>query len=372
MSAEATLHEWVCDTLPVDVRRALERLRASDDVVAVAVMPDVHLAHEVCVGTAIATRRLLYPDAVGGDIGCGMAAIRLVGGTPVVDRRTAGRILGGLADLVPVMKHRSTPAPDDALWSRTLSASRLERLRDRDGLFQLGTLGRGNHFLELQRDEAGDPWLMVHTGSRALGQAIRAHHLRGCARSRTGLGCLDADTPRGRAYLADVGWALGYADANRRRIVAAAAEVIETVTGARVDSASYFSCHHNHVIAEDDGSLLVHRKGAIPAHDGEPGIIPGSMGDPSFHVRGRGVPEALWSSSHGAGRAMSRADARRRISVGELERRTEGVWFDRRCAARLVDEAPSAYKDITKVMRAQRELTRIVRRLVPVLSYKGA
>jgi tRNA-splicing ligase RtcB len=372
MSGEAALHEWLSESLPGNVRRAIERLRASDDVVAVAVMPDVHLSHEVCVGTAIATRRLLYPDAVGGDIGCGMAAIRLVGGALVVDRRAAGRILAGLADLVPVTKHRTAPAPDEALWSRPLSVPCLEKLRDRDGLFQLGTLGRGNHFLELQRDEAGDAWLMVHTGSRALGQAIRAHHLGGCRRSRVGLACLDADTARGRAYLADVAWALDYADANRRRIVAAALEVIETVTSARVDPASYFSCHHNHVIAEDGGALLVHRKGAIPAHDGEPGIIPGSMGDPSFHVRGRGVPEALWSSSHGAGRAMSRTEARRRISVGDLERRTEGVWFDRRHAARLVDEAPGAYKDITRVMRAQRALTRIVRRLVPALSYKGA
>ena len=373
MQSDTPLREWVSATLPDDVRRALERLRASDDVVAVAVMPDVHLAADVCVGTVVATRRLLYPNAVGGDIGCGIAAIRFDGEAPVDDRHTAARILTGLAELVPIMSHRVVPGPDEALWARPLSAPQLEKHRDHLGLSQLGTLGRGNHFVELQRDEAGDLWLMVHSGSRAIGQRIRDHHLHRCARSQSGLGYLDADTPQGLSYLEDMRWALDYADANRRRIVAAAVEVVETIIGVHADAASYVACHHNHVVEEGrDEPLLVHRKGAISAHDGEPGIIPGSMGDPSFHVRGRGVREALWSSSHGAGRVMSRTEARRRLSLRDLEQHTRGVWYDRRKAARLLDEAPGAYKNITAVMRAQRELTRIVRRLSPVLSYKGA
>ncbi len=146
------------------------------------------------------------------------------------------------------------------------------------------------------------------------------------------------------------------------------------MTGARAESATRFGCHHNHVQLTDaiTPPLWVHRKGAISAHDGEPGIIPGSMSAPSFHVRGRGNAEALWSSSHGAGRVMSRTAARARFSVAALGRQAKGVWFDQRIAHRLVDEAPAAYKDITKVMRAQRALTRIVRKLEPVLSYKGA
>jgi tRNA-splicing ligase RtcB len=355
--------------LSPDVERALTRLRASHDVVAIAVMPDVHLAHDVCIGTVVATRRALYPNAVGGDIGCGMAAVRLRGAPGALDRRTAGRVLAGLSERVPVLKHRARVAPPEALSADRLSDAGLERLRDRDGLLQLGTLGRGNHFLELQRCDEGDLWLMAHSGSRGLGRAIRDFHLARCRRSSTGLDYLETGTPDGEAYLSDLRWALRYAEANRERIVGAAIEVVEAVTGARADRDSYFACHHNHVAHED--GLLLHRKGAISARDGERGIIPGSMGGPSYHVRGRGVPESLWSSSHGAGRVMSRAQARRRVSVRSLERQVRGVWFDARHAARLVDEAPAAYKDIKQVMRDQRQLTRIVRELRPELSYKG-
>jgi tRNA-splicing ligase RtcB len=121
-----------------------------------------------------------------------------------------------------------------------------------------------------------------------------------------------------------------------------------------------------------EADLWIHRKGAIDAHAGERAIIPGSMGDTTFHVEGRGCAEALWSASHGAGRSMSRTEARRRVRVADLERDVRGVWLDRSKLGRLVDEAPAAYKDISKVMRAQRELVRVVRRLQPLLSFKGA
>jgi len=374
MNDRPRVRRWVANPLGKDVEAALRRLSLADDVEAIAVMPDAHLAGDVCIGTVVATRRLLYPAAVGGDIGCGMAAIRFEGDVCLDDSRTARRLLTGLGELVPVIKHRSRVEADETLWSRSLSCDPLQRLRDREGLVQLGTLGRGNHFLELQSDDQGRYWLTVHSGSRAMGQRIRDHHLGACEIGRLGFRYLAADTVQGQAYLSDVDWALGYAKENRRRILHAAAEVIQTVTGARAEPSTRFGCHHNYVelIETVAPALWIHRKGAISAHDGEPGIIPGSMGSPSFHVRGRGIAEALWSSSHGAGRVMSRSAARARISVAALERQAKGVWFDRRIAHRLVDEAPAAYKDITKVMRAQRTLTCIVRRLEPVLSYKGA
>lgn len=373
MIDSACVHRWVAEPLDRDVGAALSRLARADDAQRIAVMPDVHLANDVCIGTVLATRRLLYPAAVGGDIGCGMAAMRFEGDVSFDDCRTAKRILAGLGQLVPVIKHRSRIEPDEALWSRDLSSDRLRRLREREGLVQLGSLGRGNHFLELQLDEQGNVWVMVHSGSRAMGQSIRDHHLRACQTGRMGFRYLSADSSEGRAYLRDVEWALAYAEENRWRILGAATEVVETVTGARAVACTRFGCHHNYVERVDDNGewLWIHRKGAISAREGEPGVIPGSMGTPSFHVRGRGNPQALWSSSHGAGRVMSRSDARMRISVAALERQAKGVWFDRRLAKRLVDEAPGAYKDISKVMRAQRALTRIVRRLEPVLSYKG-
>jgi tRNA-splicing ligase RtcB (3'-phosphate/5'-hydroxy nucleic acid ligase) len=371
---KAPMHSWLIEPLSPDVRAALDRLRRSDDVQAVAVMPDVHLASDVCVGTVVATSRLLYPNAVGGDIGCGMAAVGFSGDAAALkDRKTAARILAGLSERVPVLKQPERPESPGELWGRGLSDPSLERQRDREGLWQLGTLGRGNHFLELQADEEDRLWLMAHSGSRSIGQAVRDLHLHRCRRLSAGLGFLDCEEPSGVAYLADMAWALGYAAENRRRIVAAAVGVVEAVTGVAADWSTWLSCHHNHVerVGEGDRALWVHRKGAISARDDEPGIIPGSMGTASYHTLGRGVPEALWSSSHGAGRAMSRTEARHRVTVRDLERDTEGVWLDRRKARLLLDEAPGAYKDITKVMGAQRDLTRIVRRLRPVMSYKG-
>lgn len=374
----AAFAAWLAEPLPPDVARSLDRLRSAGDVVRVAAMPDVHLADDVCVGVVVATTRRIYPAAVGGDIGCGMAALRFdCGSDALADETAAARVLTALGRDVPVLvRERSAmdvPLPD-GLDDVPLSAPALDTRRRRDGRVELGTVGRGNHFVELQADDEGAMWLMVHSGSRAKGGAVRDHHLRTADVDATGLAFLDAESDAGRAYLADHAWALRYADANRRAIVAAAAAVVGRVLGARGDEGSILVCSHNHVRREvhDGAELWVHRKGAIPAADGEPGIIPGSMGTWSYHTLGRGEPASLRSSSHGAGRAMSRAEARGRIRLRDFERDVEGVWFDHRLSRRLVEEAPGAYKDIGRVMRAQRELTRVVRRLRPVLSYKGA
>lgn len=234
----------------------------------------------------------------------------------------------------------------------------------------LGWSARGNHFIELQRDDGGRLWAMVHSGSRGVGQAITEHHL--ARASPTGLGGLVEDAAQ--AYLSDVEWALGYARANRRWLLAAVAAAVERALGAAAVESSFVDCEHNHARPEVHfgQTLLVHRKGAMPAANGDPGVIPGSMGTCSYHVEGRGLPEALCSSSHGAGRQLPRAVARRRIAPARLRRELRGVYFDAAAAKGLVAEAPSAYKDIGAVMRAQRDLVRIVRVVRPVLSYKGA
>ena len=364
---------WLAEPLPREVVAPLQRLAATDDVVRVAVMPDVHLAEDVCIGTIVATRSRLFPAAVGGDIGCGMAAIRLHSeATALADERTAATILAGLYRLVPTVKHDVATLPE-VLSAGALGHASLEKLKERDGRLEFATLGRGNHFIEFQADDDGALWLMLHSGSRAMGQAIRDHHLRSTEMNSTGLRYLDADREQGRAYLSDLQWALTYADLSRRAMVEVIARFVEERFQWVPDWSTYLACNHNHVRREEhDGeSLWVHRKGAISARAGEPGIVPGSMGTESFHVEGRGVGASLASTLHGAGRTMSRTDARRRISVRTFEREVEGVWYDHRLAARLRDESPSAYKDIRGVMRAQQELTRVLRRLRPVLSYKG-
>jgi tRNA-splicing ligase RtcB len=205
------------------------------------------------------------------------------------------------------------------LQNSGLSHGALERLKRRDGRVQLGTLGRGNHFLEFQSDADGRLWLMVHSGSRGMGQAITGHHVGlGKAASSSGrLQAFEADSPAGAAYLADAAWAQRYAEQNRLAMICAVGELVEELFGFGIDWDSLIHANHNHVRQETHfgQTWWVHRKGALPAGDGVAGVIPGSMGSASFHVEGRGCPDSLCSSSHGAGRAKSRTEAARSIGA---------------------------------------------------------
>jgi len=371
------LRAWLYEPPARDVRLAIERLARTDDVMHVAIMPDVHLANEVCIGSVVATAATLLPDAVGGDIGCGMAAVAFEAGADLLaSESNAMRLLGELRRRVPTNRHRGPrnvrSLPDD-FKHKSLSSPDLSNIGNRDGIVQLGTLGRGNHFLEFQSAAEGGLWLMVHSGSRAVGQAVRAWHVKRAARTNTGLSRISADSHAGRAYLQDVAWSRAYAAANRRAMIDAAVEAVRDLFGVRSVEGSFFDCDHNHVLTElhFGQNVWVHRKGAMSASEGERGIIPGSMGDSSFHVVGRGEASSLRSSSHGAGRALPRGIAASRTSTAELHRQLRGIWFDQRMAASLRDESPAAYKEIAGVMRAQRDLTRIERKLRPLLSYKG-
>jgi tRNA-splicing ligase RtcB len=349
---------WVADPVPKEVRRAIERLAAAGDVVRVAVMPDVHLAEEVCVGVAVATRERIYPAAIGNDVGCGVDALPLGVRADTLDP-VAQRILEGFARAVPT--ERGPGGAPELPWSD----DRLARHAAREGRGQLGTLGSGNHFLELARDDGDELWMLVHSGSRCIGPAVVRHHAERAAVDPTGLRYVDGEARA--ALLADLASAEAWATANRaeirRRALVVLGDTLPIAPGVPI------VCSHDHVRRE--GELWVHRKGAIPAGEGVAGVIPGSMGAPTYIVEGRGLAAALASSSHGAGRRLSRAEAHARIRVRELEAQMRGVWFDDRRARLLVDEAPAAYKDIGRVMKAQRALTRIVARLVPVLNYKG-
>lgn len=369
--------QWLAEPLSVEVERALSKLEGGGDVVAIAIMPDVHLAHGVCIGTVTATRSRLLPEAVGGDIGCGMCALRFDVAAADLDEATrAAAVLVELTERVPILgrpRRRAPPLPS-SLLDAPLGAESLTRLRDRQAASQLGTLGRGNHFVELQRDEEGALWAMVHSGSRAMGPAVRDHYTALAAIDEaSGLSWLASTSEVGEAYLRDVAWARAYARANRAAILEQLAQALGSVLGARSSPQTHIDVDHNHVQRElVHGQLAwVHRKGAQSAALGRAGIIPGSMGTASYHVTGRGHEAALNSSSHGAGRCMSRSEARRRVGRRLFERDMRGVWYDHRRGARLREEAPSAYKEIDAVMRAQRELVRIERRLSPVLVYKG-
>ena len=375
-SLAVPVRTWLAAPMDHDVSEAIDRLRRAPDVQQIAVMPDVHLASDVCIGVAVATTNLIYPQAVGGDIGCGMLAVGLdVDATCLRNAKVAGTVLAELGRAVPARRRNrrmTIPLPDD-LANDVLTHPSLESCRRNEGVLEFATLGSGNHFIEIQSDEEDRVWLMVHSGSRALGQAIRDQHL---ARAQTGgnrFRMLDARAPEGIEYLHDATYARRFADASRKAMATEIGRVLNKTLQAQIRWDTLVTTDHNHVSFERHGArdLWVHRKGAMPAKLGENGVLPGSMGTLSFHVEGRGCEEALCSSAHGAGRALSRTAARAKVTERDLRRQMEGIWYDYRLSDKLRDEAPSAYKDIRAVLRAQKELVKITRTVRPILNYKG-
>jgi tRNA-splicing ligase RtcB len=372
----ASLRTWLAMPMDTSVKQAIERVRRAEDVVQIAVMPDVHLAGDVCVGTAMATRRLIYPSAVGGDIGCGMLAMAFNASAEILkNAENAGAVLRLLGQKIPAQRRnrtRTLPLPV-TLASNELSHSSLRSLADGEGKLQFGTLGGGNHFVELQADESDQLWLMIHCGSRAVGQAVKEHHLARASIRSAGMMALNSDTVDGQAYLRDHEWARCFARANREAMTQQVVEILRTLFKIEPLNSTTIACDHNHVRREEHFGelLLIHRKGAMPAEIESFGVVPGSMGTLSFHVEGRGCAESLLSSAHGAGRLLSRHAARERFNRADLRQQMQGVWFDPRLCEALREESPKSYKDVQVVMRAQRELVKIARTLRPLLVYKG-
>ncbi|MFZ2956295.1 MAG: RtcB family protein [Candidatus Ozemobacteraceae bacterium] len=293
----APVHLWTIDSLPSDVKENIDRLAMTEGVTHIAIMPDVHLASEVCVGSVITTESILLPGAIGGDIGCGMTAIGFNENAAVLaDKDAATQVMSGLYTRIPPIRHsrRSAPEiPPDSNQSLSFTAG--SRMFEKDGILEFGTIGSGNHFLEFQAAEDGRLWLMVHTGSRAMGQIIAAHHLKKARKTSTGFKYLEVGTDAGREFLMDLEWAVSYARSSRRSIILACVEMMGRLFGITADISTILDCPHNFLRREEvaGGQVWVHRKGAISVRDGEIGVVPGSMGTPSFHVTGRNCEKAL-------------------------------------------------------------------------------
>lgn len=385
----ANVRAWLAEPLGEKALGQVRAIAAADDVKLVRVMPDAHAGELLCNGCVVATERLVYPKAVGGDIGCGFAVAPLgVDASLLRDPRRGAEVLHAIGRAVPIIRHAKA-AIAEAMGERSvagaagiapglpageLSAPALRSLARRDGIVELGTLGRGNHFIELGREAAGELWAIVHSGSRAMGPAILAHHLRHVpgAPSDRELGALDAAGEAGAAYLADAAWAIAYASASRLAMLRAVARVLPSAA-AGVDALRLVDAPHNTITREAIGgvTLLVHRKGANAARKGAPVVVAGSAGTFSVIGEGRGCADSLDSCSHGAGRRWSRSEAGRRLGAGDVRSQMRGVVFEERLSARLVSEAPGAYRDLREVMAAQKELVREVVRLTPLLSFKG-
>ena len=373
-TAGAKVRQWLAEArVGSKVRENIERLARSEDVQHVVVLPDVHLGRLINNGCVAATADLIYPQAVGSDIGCGLSAIAFNGTAGIIkDDRNARTIIKLLYQHVPALKQSSAQVLPENLVRSALSHETLIKESLRDGAWQLGTLGCGNHFAELQQDDAETLWLMVHSGSRAMGQIITQFHLARATPCGSGLSHLDTRASAGQAYFNDMDWAVRYATLNRLAVMARIVEILESTFGITADEGSYLDSPHNFARREQHfgRELIVHRKSANSARADEMNLIAGSMGTPSFVVFGLGNETSLCSSSHGAGRTMSRTEARQRIKPADVERQLGSVKHDPRPLTDLCDEAPAAYRDIRKVMQAQRDLVRQHVRLSPVLSFK--
>jgi tRNA-splicing ligase RtcB len=374
--AGVPIHLWGRQ-VPDGALEQLQRIAAHPCVVEhVAAMPDLHVAHGVAVGTVFATQGVVVPAALGGDLGCGMSAVRFDFPAARLSAHELRRLLGRLTAVIPVgdatHRGRGVELPA-ALLDAPLSTSALTHARERLGPRHLGTLGGGNHFLELDRDGGGDLWLLVHSGSRGLGAAIAGHHLRVAEQQQAGgeLPGLAADAAQ--ACLADYAWALAFARANREELARRAGALVQLLTGVAPDEASRVDVHHNFVRPEEHfgRELLVHRKGAIAAPQGQRALIPGSMGTCSYLVEGLGEPTSFGSASHGAGRVLTRREARETVTPRALQHTLRRVVFDERRAASLVEEAPQAYRDLGEVLEDEADLVTPVVRLTPIAVLKG-
>ncbi len=357
----------------------------------VAAMPDVHHGIGATVGSVIPTLRAIIPAAVGVDIGCGMIASRLSLTASEIDERSLKKLFAQISRDVPVGfdQHDERDARADAAkpFKRGLRAI-LEQhpgIEKRVGkksswVRQMGTLGGGNHFIEVCLDEANRVWVMLHSGSRGIGNAIGTYFIalakQDAERHQMQLPDRDlAYFSEGAQHFDDyvgaVGWAQDYARANRAEMMDLVLEALRRHLPAFNVTTEAVNCHHNYVARETHygESVWVTRKGAIRAREGDLGIIPGSMGARSYIVRGRGNAEALQSCAHGAGRRMSRTQAKKQFSVVDLAEQTTGVVC--RKDQGVLDEIPDAYKDIDAVMANQSDLVEVLHTLKQVLCVKG-
>lgn len=370
----------------------------------VAVMPDVHVGKGATVGSVIATKGAIIPAAVGVDIGCGMAAQRLRFSASALPESLAhlrsaieaavphgrtdngGKNDRGAFGVVNVFNHPTKAVRDEAellrkhLESIITRHPKLKRSAER-AWNHVGTLGTGNHFIELCLDEEDQVWVMLHSGSRGIGNAIGTYFINKAKEemSRFFIHLPDKDLsylPQGSRYYNDyieaVSWAQRFAALNRSVMMHATLDAIHKTLGLPIDSdMEAINCHHNYVSEERHfgENVLVTRKGAVNANIGTLGIIPGSMGARSFIVRGKGQRESFCSCSHGAGRVMSRKQAAKTFTLEDHVRDTAGV--ECRKDIGVLDETPKAYKNIDDVMAAQAELVDIVHTLKQILCVKG-
>jgi tRNA-splicing ligase RtcB len=376
---------WVADPEEGALQQAINLANLPFAFGHICLMPDTHQGYGMPIGGVMAAKDVIVPNAVGVDIGCGMCAVKTNIDAADLERRQLVQIMAGVRELVPLGFNHHRERQDESLMPQGYNIEQLVIVKREyfAALKQLGTLGGGNHFIELQRDGNGFLWIMIHSGSRNFGLQVAEHYNRTAKKinelyyssvtPKVDLAFLPFDTDEARAYYQEMKYCTEFALANRKLMM----ERIQQVISATFDNVIYepiINIAHNYAAWEKhfDTKVIVHRKGATSAKEGETGIIPGSQGTKSYIVEGLGNPESFMSCSHGAGRVMSRAAAIKKLNLEDEKRKLDklGIIHSIRSKSDL-EEASSAYKDISEVMALQSDLVKIKVELSPLAVVKG-
>lgn len=359
------------EVLEQEALKQFESAMQQPFVVKGALMPDSHTGYSLPIGAVVATAGVVVPAWVGYDIGCGMCALRLDGISSRHVKENSKEIFDLIYKNIPVGFSVNSRPIDYNLSGLTEVGQEIATQKKYN--LAIGSLGGGNHFIEVGEDEEENLWVVIHSGSRGVGHGIATHYMKlshpegKCIEGHYGL---DVESDGGKSYIQDMSWCLDFALANRkemmRRIVNSITEALD-ISCYELDFTSLINRNHNH--ATEKEGLWIHRKGATHAEEGMMGVIPGNMRDGSFVVRGKGNKDSLFSSSHGAGRVLGRKEAKRVLNVSAFEEAMEGVTA--KVDAETLDESPFAYKNIFDVMALQSELVEVVAHIKPIINIKG-
>jgi len=332
-----------------------------------ALMPDAHAGYSLPIGAVVATDGMILPSWVGYDIGCGMCAL------PTTFTKddivlNSDKIFKSIYRSIPTgFNHNKKRSDWDEIPEHTAIG---KEIFDKNGFNQLASLGGGNHFIEIGYDENNQIWIIIHSGSRGIGHAIATYYMKlasGDGKAREGHFAFSVKSDEGKDYIKDMNFCLAFALENRKQMIARVEREIACCCEGEGDWNNLINRNHNHAEAKD--GLWIHRKGATHAEEGMMGVIPGNMRDGSFIVKGKGNPDSLWSSSHGAGRVLGRKEAHKKLNLSDFKETMKGITA--KVENTTLDESPLAYKNIFEVMELQKDLVEVLHHIKPMVNIKG-
>lgn len=362
-------HNIFAEVLEKEALNQFEAALQLDCVVQGALMPDAHAGYTLPIGAVVACKDMVFPAMVGYDVGCGMCAVPTTFNEQDI-RNNSKQIFDQIYRDIPVgFSHNQK----DTQWDGgdTIDHTEAtEQIFAKNGLRQLGSLGGGNHFIEVGADATGVVWFIIHSGSRGIGHAVATHYMRlasGDGRAREGFFGFDVNSQDGKEYIKDLNFCLEFALANRFEMLQRVEKAVQCYCQGYAHFDETINRNHNH--AEMKNGLWIHRKGATHAEKDMLGAIPGNMRDGSFIVCGKGNPDSLYSSSHGAGRVLGRKEAQRVLTMEDFSSTMSNVVA--RITKDTLDESPFAYKNIFDVMRLQESLVEVIAHVKPIINIKG-